>query len=196
MKRSPPHNYLTDQDRQRYNRQILYPDLGEEGQERLKKAGAVVLGAGGLGSSVAVNLVYAGIGYIRLVDSDPVELSNLNRQFLHWESDIGKEKVLSAGEKLHEMNSRVHVETHVLRFSKKNAEGLLRDMDVAIDCLDNFEARYLLNETCMRMGVPFIHGGVHGLRGTPRTAPAPPESLAGLACRCAASWSRARGVAA
>jgi adenylyltransferase/sulfurtransferase len=120
---------------------------------------------GGLGSPVAVYLACAGIGHLTYIDSDSVELSNLNRQILHLEKDIGKQKVISATTKLERLNSAVEIAPKAEEISSENVNELLQGVNVAIDCLDNMETRYILNEGCVSKNTPLIHGGVYGLMG-------------------------------
>ncbi len=156
---------LDDGEKTRYSRQIMYPDFGAAGQLCLKKGHVVIAGAGGLGSPNAVNLAYAGIGKMTLIDSDSVALSNLNRQTLHWEKDVGAPKVLSGAAKLAGMNSRTEIIPLNLKITGGNAGELLAGVDVVIDCLDNMETRFVLNECCAREGIPFVYGGIRGWEG-------------------------------
>jgi molybdopterin-synthase adenylyltransferase len=156
---------LTHEDFARYNRQIILSDFGEEGQKKLRQATVFVAGAGGLGSPVSIYLTCAGIGRIILVDHESVDLSNLNRQILHWEEDVGEKKVVSGNRKLKRHNSTVDVTPRATRVTAENAEGLLDGVDLVMDCLDNMESRFILNEACFRRGIPFIHGGLRGLMG-------------------------------
>ena len=156
---------LTDKDLARYNRQIILPEFGEEGQKKLRQATVLVVGAGGLGSPVSIYLACAGIGRLILVDFESVDLSNLNRQILHWEEDVGEKKVVSGNWKLRKLNSTVDVTPRVTKMTAENADELLDGVDLVMDCLDNMETRFILNEACFRKGIPFIHGGVRGLMG-------------------------------
>ncbi len=156
---------LKDSEKERYSRQILFKAFGEEGQEKLKAAKVLIAGVGGLGSPVAMYLATAGIGRLVLVDPDTVSLSNLNRQLLHWETDLGRQKVDSAGEKLGKMNSDIRVTPVAERITRETCRGLLEGADVAVDCLDNMKTRYLLNRACVERGVPLVHGGVYGMLG-------------------------------
>ena len=156
---------LTSREKERYSRQILFKAFGEEGQEKLKAARVLVAGVGGLGSPAAMYLAAAGIGKIILIDADTVSLSNLNRQLLHWEGDIGRKKVESGGEKLRQMNSGIQVETVAERITEKTIPGFLRGVDVVVDCLDNMKTRYVLNRACVEAGIPLVHGGVYGMLG-------------------------------
>lgn len=156
---------LTKQDLIRYDRQILYPAFGEEGQRKLRQAHVLVAGVGGLGSPVAIYLTCAGIGKLTLVDSDAVELSNLNRQILYWEGDIGKQKVISAARKLEQLNSTVEVNSRAMKITAENFLGLIEGVDLVMDCMDNMATRFILNEGCVKAGIPLIHGGIYGMMG-------------------------------
>jgi molybdopterin/thiamine biosynthesis adenylyltransferase len=156
---------LSAEDLVRYNRQILYPGFGEEGQRRLRQAHVLVAGVGGLGSPVAIYLACAGVGRLTIVDSDAVELSNLHRQILHGEDDIGEQKVISAARKLKRLNSTVAVNPVAVRITAESLPGLLPGVNVVIDCLDNMATRFILNKGCYQAGIPLIHGGISGTLG-------------------------------
>lgn len=156
---------LSEDEQLRYSRQMVLPSFGEEGQLRLKTAHVVVAGAGGLGSLSSMLLVAAGVGRLTIVDSDRVELSNLNRQILHWEEDIGVEKTVSAAQKLRKINSTVEVVPKAVKITRGNAASLIEGADLVVDAMDNMATRFVLNEACVKMGILFIHGGVHGLLG-------------------------------
>jgi adenylyltransferase/sulfurtransferase len=156
---------LTDYDRLRYGRQMMIPGWGETGQLRLKGAQVFVAGAGGLGSPVATYLAVAGVGEIRICDADRVELSNLNRQILHMDSRIGDPKAQSAAQTLHALNPTVHIVPQPDTLEQASVERLVGHPDLVIDCLDNFETRYVLNAYCQAEGIPLIHGAVGGLLG-------------------------------
>jgi adenylyltransferase/sulfurtransferase len=173
---------LTEYDLLRYRRQIFYPYLGEEGQEKLRNAHVVVAGVGGLGSPNAIYLAAAGIGHLTLIDSDVVSLSNLNRQILHYDQDIGREKVFSGAEKLRLLNSTVRVTPVMERIDESNAARFIAGAQVVIDGLDNFETRLILNQACVTLGIPFIHGGVHSLMGEVTTII--PGETPCFACLC------------
>lgn len=151
----------------RYDRQILL--FGEEGQERLKAAKVFIAGAGGLGCPVALYLAAAGVGEIRLADCDAVDRTNLNRQVLHWEKDLGRRKTDSAAEKLRLLNPDVRVTDLPATIDEANAAALVGDADLIIDALDNFETRYLLNRVALAKGIPFIHGAIRGFDGQATT---------------------------
>lgn len=156
---------LTQSDLTRYGRQILYPSFGEEGQRKLKGAHVVVAGLGGLGSPASIYLSSAGMGHITLIDCDFVELSNLNRQILHYDDDIGEKKTVSAARKLTKLNPQVEVTPLFERITEDNAKGLIKGADIVVDGLDNLETRFILNSACVNMRIPFIHGGIWGLLG-------------------------------
>ncbi|MDD5288842.1 MAG: HesA/MoeB/ThiF family protein [Dehalococcoidales bacterium] len=156
---------LTQDEKQRYDRQLMIPGIGEAGQEKLKKARVVIAGAGGLGSPAALYLVAAGVGTLRIIDNDKVELSNLNRQILHWEKDIGTPKTKSAAEKLRKLNRNVTVETIDTTINETNVATLVAGFDVIVDAMDNLPARYLLNKAAVEHSIPFVHGAVYGLEG-------------------------------
>jgi molybdopterin/thiamine biosynthesis adenylyltransferase len=171
---------LTPQERQRYDRQIMIPGIGEAGQEKLKRARVVIAGGGGLGSPSALYLAAAGVGALRLIDHDRVELSNLNRQILHWDKDVGREKATSAAEKLQQLNGNVNVETVATTIDKTNVTELVKGFDVILDAMDNLPTRLLLNEASVKLGIPFVHGAVYGLEG--RVMTVVPHESACLRC--------------
>jgi adenylyltransferase/sulfurtransferase len=140
-------------------------EIGQGGQERLKRSRVVIAGAGGLGSPIALYLTAAGIGRIRMIDHDHVALSNLNRQVLHWEEDIGRRKVDSASVKLRSLNRAVEVEAVAETLTEGNVSELVRGCDVLVDAMDNLPARYLLNRWAIDNHVPFVHGAVNGFEG-------------------------------
>ncbi len=154
---------LTDKEQERYNRQILM--FGEESQDKLKNAKVFIAGAGGLGSPISLYLAVAGVGRIRIVDKDVVELSNLNRQILHWDNDVGKRKAKSAEEKLKGVNRDIEVEALSETIDENNAIDLVNDADLIVDAMDNFPTRYLLNRTALTKNIPFFHGAIYGLDG-------------------------------
>jgi len=156
---------LTREQRERYQRNILLPGVGSEGQEKLLRSRVLVVGAGGLGSPVAYYLAAAGVGRLGLVDADVVDLSNLQRQILHRTGDVGRPKVESARDKLVALNPDVQVEVFLERLSAASAVSLIEGYDIVVDCTDNFATRFLLNETCLRLGKPFIYGGVLAFAG-------------------------------
>jgi len=160
---------LTTDELERYDRQIMIEGFGEEGQEKLKQAKVFIAGAGGLGSTVSLYLTTAGVGTIRIVDHDRVELSNLNRQILHWDKDIGERKVDSASDKLRQLNKGVKIEAIGETITEANASQLVADSDLIVDAMDNLPTRYLLNKTALDKGIPFFHGAVYGFEGRAMT---------------------------
>ena len=152
---------------ERYARQLKI--FGEEGQKKLKDTNVTIAGAGGLGSVSAAYLTVAGLGKIKIVDDDVVELSNLNRQILHWEKDIGKKKAESFEEKLSQMNSEVEVVVTSQRIEEENVAEIIGDSDAIVDAMDNFQTRYLLNRVALQKKIPFFHAGVYGFEGQATT---------------------------
>lgn len=149
----------------RYSRHMKLPEIGAKGQRRLEAASVLVLGAGGLGSPVAFYLAAAGIGHLRIVDDDTVDRSNLQRQILHVDADVGMPKVDSAETRLSALNPRVHVEAVAERASAANVDRLLEGVDLVVDGADNFAARYLLNDACVKHCKPLVYGAVHRFEG-------------------------------
>jgi adenylyltransferase/sulfurtransferase len=158
----------------------MIPGFGEKAQLRLKRATALIAGLGGLGSPLALYLAAAGVGHLKLVDMDNVELSNLNRQVLHWDEDVGESKVNSATQKVQRINPTTRVEGIDLTIDEKNVLELLEGCDVILDAMDNFSVRYLLNAAAIAHRVPFIHGAVYGYEG--RLASVVPGKTACLEC--------------
>jgi molybdopterin-synthase adenylyltransferase len=156
---------LTASEQKRYDRQIMIGEIGREGQERLKRSRVVIAGAGGLGSLIALYLTAAGIGMIRMIDHDRVELSNLNRQILHWEEDIGRNKVESARAKLRNLNSTVEIEGIAEIITEDNVFQFVNGCDVIVDAMDNLPTRYILNRCAVEKKIPFFHGAVNGFEG-------------------------------
>ena len=150
---------------ERYSRHLLLPEIGASGQRRLEAASVVVVGAGGLGSPAAFYLAAAGVGQLRLIDDDVVERSNLQRQILHTDADVGVAKVESAHTRLSALNPRVTVEPVTERLDSANVERLIAEADVVLDGGDNFPVRYLLNDACVHLGKPLVYGAVHRFEG-------------------------------
>ena len=158
---------LSARELDRYKRQILL--FGEEGQERLKSAHIFIAGAGGLGSPISIYLAVAGIGTITVVDKDVVELTNLNRQILHYDRDIGKKKTASAEEKLTAINPDIRIRAVDTTIDESNVSRLVGRADGIVDAMDNFPTRYLLNETAVKKKIPLFHGAIRGLYGQATT---------------------------
>jgi molybdopterin/thiamine biosynthesis adenylyltransferase/rhodanese-related sulfurtransferase len=156
---------LAPEERERYHRHLLLPEVGEEGQERLLAARVLLLGAGGLGSPAALYLAAAGVGTIGIADADVVELSNLQRQILHGTSRVGVPKVESAAATLRELNPGVRVQPHPVRVTSANALPLLDAYDVIVDGGDNFPTRYALNDAAVKLRKPLVHGSVYRFEG-------------------------------
>lgn len=151
--------------RQRYARQLILPEVGEKGQDALARARVLVVGAGGLGSPAALYLAAAGVGTLGLVDHDRVDRSNLQRQILHRDDRVGLPKVESARETLAALNPRITLHTHESRLTADNVEDVLGGYDIVLDGSDNFPTRYLVNDACVKLGLPNVYGAVQGLEG-------------------------------
>ena len=151
--------------RRRYVRHLLLPEVGEEGQRKLLQSKVLVVGAGGLGSSAAFYLAAAGVGRLGIVDFDVVEESNLQRQILHTTDRIGQPKVESAKKSLLALNPDIEVQTYRVKLTDKNAEDIFKNYDIVVDGSDNFPTRYLVNDTCVLLKKPNIHGSVYQFEG-------------------------------
>jgi adenylyltransferase/sulfurtransferase len=160
---------LSKEELERYSRQILINGFGEEGQAKLKRAKVFIAGVGGLGSVTATYLAAAGVGVIRIVDHDKVELSNLNRQILHRAEDIGKKKVDSAAKRLKSINPEVKIEAVAEKMTEANISELVTGFDLIVDAMDNLPTRYLLNKIAIDKEIPFFHGAVNGFEGRAMT---------------------------
>jgi molybdopterin/thiamine biosynthesis adenylyltransferase len=158
---------LSERERERYKRQMLL--FGDEGQEQLKKAHIFIAGAGGLGSPVSFYLAVAGIGTITIVDMDTVDQSNLNRQILHFDRDIGRKKSVSAEEKLSAINPDIRVNAIDTRIDETNAARLVGSADGVVDAMDNYPIRYLLNDVAIEKNIPLFHGAIRGFYGQATT---------------------------
>jgi adenylyltransferase/sulfurtransferase len=169
---------FSERERERYKRQIML--FGDEGQELLKKAHIFVAGAGGLGSPVSLYLAVAGIGTLTVVDRDEVDQSNLNRQILHYDCDIGRKKTASAEEKLHAINPDIRIRIIDTTIEEENVEGLVGKADGIVDAVDNYITRYLLNDIAIKKKIPLFHGAVCGFYGQATTII--PGQTACLAC--------------
>ena len=152
-------------DRERYARHLLMPEVGEAGQLRLLDSKVALVGAGGLGSPAALYLAAAGVGQLTIIDDDVVDRSNLQRQLLHRDEAVGRAKVASAAETLASVNPGVTVVQRAARLSAENVEALLTGHDVVVDGSDNFATRYLVNDACLRLGIPNVHGSIFRFEG-------------------------------
>ena len=149
----------------RYARQIMLADIGETGQQKLLGARVLVIGAGGLGSALISYLAAAGLGHIGIIDHDRVELSNLARQILHEQGDIGRLKVESAQDRIAELNPATQVTAYPYRIDAQNAEAIIREYDIVADGCDNFVSRFAVNEACVKLGVPLVSASIAGFDG-------------------------------
>jgi adenylyltransferase/sulfurtransferase len=156
---------LTGDELRRYGRHLVIPEVGIEGQRRLKNAKVLLVGAGGLGSPAALYLAAAGVGTLGLVDFDKVDITNLQRQIIHGTRDIGRPKLDSASDKIRDINPNVHVEQYDTALTSSNALDIARDYDVIVDGTDNFPTRYLVNDTCVLLGKPNAFGSVLRFEG-------------------------------
>lgn len=156
---------LDDRARTRYARHLAMPEIGEAGQSRLLAARVLIVGAGGLGSPTAFYLAAAGVGELGLVDGDRVERSNLQRQILHTDAAVGHLKTESAAERIHALNPDIRLHTHPVRLTRDNVEEVLSGYQVVVDGSDNFPTRYLLNDACIRLGLPLVYGAVFRFSG-------------------------------
>ncbi len=164
---------LTPRERERYSRHLLLPEVGEEGQRRLKLARVLCVGAGGLGSPAALYLAAAGVGTLGIVDFDVVDFSNLQRQIIHGTPDVGRSKLESAQARIEALNPEVRVEAFDAHFSVANAKALVEAFDVVVDGTDNFPARYLVNDACVMYGRPNAWGSIFRFEGQASVFAAP-----------------------
>src|SRR6266550_3495610 len=171
---------LTNDEIQRYARHLILPDVGVEGQQRLKAARVLIVGAGGLGSPVALYLAAAGVGTLGLVDFDTVDLSNLQRQILHGSAGIGSSKIDSARDRLGDINPNVKLDSYEKRLTASNALEIAQGYDLIVDGTDNFATRYLVNDTSVLLGIANVYGSVYRFEGQVSVFGAP----AGPCYRC------------
>ena len=156
---------LTNQEMRRYQRQMMLSEIGPEGQERIKKASVLVVGAGGLGTPVLKYLASAGIGVIGISDNDLVEEGNLQRQILYGSNDLGKQKAIIAKERLETFNHINRYNVHNIFLTPENAGWICEPYDVIVDATDNYQARYTLNDACLMLGKPLVYGAIHKVQG-------------------------------
>lgn len=150
---------------ERYNRQLILPEIGEEGQARLKQARVLIVGVGGLGSPIALYLTGAGVGNIGLVDDDVVSETNLQRQVIYREDEVGLSKALQAQKHLQALNSEVNIEAYPVHLTYENAESIIAQYDIVVDGCDNFATRYLINDTCVRLNKVYVYGAIRAFDG-------------------------------
>lgn len=156
---------LSDQELLRYSRQIMLPKFDIAGQQALKKSRVLIIGLGGLGSPVALYLAAAGVGFLSLADNDEVDFSNLQRQIVHGEHNIGMSKVESAAESLRQLNPNVALQTHAVRLEGEILLSALEQIDLVVDCTDNFSTRFEINRACVATKVPLVSGAAIRMEG-------------------------------
>ena len=149
----------------RYERQLHLPEIGEEGQRKIREARILIVGVGGLGSPISLYLTGAGVGTLGLMDDDVVSITNLPRQVLYGEDQLGKPKLAEAVERLHRLNSEVKLEPYPYRLTRENAADIVSKYDMVIDGCDNFATRFLIDDACREAGIPYIYGAVRAFDG-------------------------------
>ncbi len=175
---SPPHThsrgfymsqkkfgFLTQDELKRYNRQIILQGWGDDAQLRIRESTVFIAGVGGLGSAASLYLAAAGAGTLRICDDGEVELSNLNRQIIHSNESQGTKKVFSAAERIADVNPHVHTVSLDRRIDDRSISDLVADSDIIVDCMDNFDTRYILNRYAAQRGIPMVHAGIFGMAG-------------------------------
>lgn len=160
---------FTDEQIERYSRHLILSDVGVEGQQKISEAKVLVIGAGGLGAPVLLYLAAAGVGTLGIVDGDVVDVSNLQRQVIHFTPDVAKAKVASAAEKIARINPNVQVKTYLERVTSENVMMLIDEYDFIVDGTDNFPAKFLINDACVLAGKPFSHAGILQFMGQTMT---------------------------
>ena len=160
---------LTSEELQRYSRQVMLEEIGFEGMEKLRSAKVCVVGAGGIGNPVITQLVAMGVGKLRIVDRDVIEVTNLHRQHLYTDDDIGRVKVEVAAERLRKLNPGIEIEPVPTSVTKFTAEGIVKGFDIVIDALDSVDARYALNDACIKHNIPLVYAGAIGVTGSVST---------------------------
>ena len=158
-------NILSPREIRRYNRQIMLPEIGIAGQEKLRQAKVVVIGAGGLGCPVLQYLAAAGTGRITIAEFDTVDETNLQRQVLYGSQDVGKLKSIIAAKRLEHLNDLVETERINLRIDSSNSVNILRDSDIVVDATDNYQTRYIINDACVILDKPMVHGAIYKYEG-------------------------------
>ena len=156
---------LSNEEILRYSRHLIIPEVGMEGQLKLKEAKVLLIGAGGLGAPLGLYLAAAGVGRLGVVDFDVVDFTNLQRQVIHGTSDVGRKKLDSAAESMREINPNVRIDRFDTALSSENALGILKDYDVVVDGTDNFPTRYLVNDACVLLGKPNVYGSIFRFEG-------------------------------
>jgi adenylyltransferase/sulfurtransferase len=158
-------NILSPRELRRYNKQIMIPDIGIKGQEKLKRAKVLVIGAGGLGCPLLQYLVAAGVGNIGIAEYDVVDESNLQRQVLYGSEDLGKLKSIIAKNCLEHLNPLIEIEIFNLKCDRSNSMRIFKNYDIIVDATDNYEARYVINDACVILGKPMVHGAIYKYEG-------------------------------
>ncbi|TFG05856.1 MAG: HesA/MoeB/ThiF family protein [Promethearchaeota archaeon] len=156
---------LSEKEMERYARQMVIKNWGKDAQEKIKGSTIAIIGMGGLGSVNSYYAAAAGIGKIKIIDNDNVDLTNLNRQIVHFTPDIAKSKVKSAHEKLTMLNPEIQIEPHEIELTSKNILEVIKDCSVVLDALDNFKTRFLLNKTCIQNNIPYVHAACYAFEG-------------------------------
>lgn len=150
---------------ERYQRQILLPEIGEEGQQKLKSARVLLVGAGGLGCPIALYLTSAGVGHLGIMDDDVVSISNLGRQVLYTENEAGQSKAICAARRLQSLNGEINITPYPTRLTKDNADEIISRYDLVVDGCDNHTTRYLISDTCLRLKKPYVYAAIGGFHG-------------------------------
>ncbi len=158
-------NMLSQKEFQRYSRHLVMPEIGAEGQLKLKAASVLVIGIGGLGTPIGLYLAAAGVGTLGLIDSDVVDIANLQRQVIFGTNDTDRPKCSAAKDRLHQLNPEIEIKTHPIRLTRQNAPEILSDYQVVVDASDNFPTRFLVNDACVLLKKPNIHGSVFRFEG-------------------------------
>lgn len=156
---------LSPEEKRKYIRQIMIPEVGAAGQEKIRHAKVAVIGCGGLGCPVILYLASAGVGTIGLVDFDTISITNLHRQVLYGMNDVGKKKTAVASEKIKALHPETNVVIHDAMLDENNAESILSSYDIVIDGCDNFATRYVVNDACVKIGIPLVYGSILGFEG-------------------------------
>src|SRR5262252_6508690 len=163
--REVPMQTLTKEEILRYSRHLIMPEVGMEGQMKLKNAKILMVGTGGLGAPLGLYLSAAGIGRIGLVDFDVVDFTNLQRQVIHGTKDVGRKKLDSAADRMLDINPNIEIDRHETALSSENALQILKDYDIVVDGTDNFPTRYLVNDACVLLGKPNVYGSIFRFEG-------------------------------
>lgn len=150
---------------ERYSRQLMLPEIGEEGQQKLSAAKVLIVGVGGLGSPISLYLAGAGVGTIGLIDDDVVSASNLQRQILYTEAEVGMPKAVCAQKRLQQLNREIQLDAYPTKLTKENAKEIIARYDIVVDGCDNFATRYLINDVCTELGKVYVYGAICGFEG-------------------------------